>query len=303
MKRQLSTVTESEKVRFKVDTNDNLEDTKKQIINISSISTYDGVYDKYSEKRDVKRFKHDQINIIIEQFLQGEFKGLHTLNFDCCGGCIDCGHNQWVFQSKEITSNCMQLIKLGLQAGWTIYISDFALKVFISAYNLVPELEIGECPFRMSESSRSEGDIEIQFMLDKNFDGPFEQLRLLTEPKDNLGIAKIRIVNDTILYDLNLDIAQRNSHIYQIEIQAIEVTTGTPIICEMRFTQYPGKINTYGCHLSKLIHCNTSEERLLRCLNCVESIDFQAELELAGDNQELRMASIQKIASRTISSY
>ena len=90
---------------------------------------------------------------------------------------------------------------------------------------------------------------------------------------------------------------------FSIDIQAIELSTGKPIICEIKFAKYLGKINTYGCHLSKLTHCNTTEERLMRCLNQYESTELQSQLDLAGNNETLRTESIQKMASKTISSY
>jgi len=296
-----------------------------QVINISSSSTFDGVYDKPSVKRNVHKFRHDQVPQLIEKLLSGEFLEHHILNFDCCGGCSECGHNQWVFNSEEISYNCMQLIEMGLQRGWTIYISDFALKAFISGYNLNSNL--GECPFIMNHPSHSGGMINIQFRTDISYDGPFEQLRLLTEPTDNVGTAQIELVGGTIIFELNPEIIQRNAHRYtittqattqsttqsttqattqsttQATAQATDQDTSRPIICEIHYTQYPGKINAYGCHLSKLTFCNTSEERILRSLNFEESQILQSELASAGNNQELRMSSIQKMASQNISSF
>ena len=276
-----------------------------QVINISSSSTFDGVYDKPSAKRNVHKFRHDQVPQLIEKLLSGEFLEHHILNFDCCGGCSECGHNQWVFNSEEISYNCMQLIEMGLQRGWTIYISDFALKAFISGYNLNSNL--GECPFIMNHPSHSGGSINIEFRTDISYDGPFEQLRLLTEPSNNIGTAQIELVGGTIIFELNPEIIQRNAHRYTINTQAMaqatEQDTSRPIICEIHYTQYPGKINAYGCHLSKLTFCNTNEERIMRSLNFEESQILQSELTSAGNNQALRMSSIQKMASQTISSF
>lgn len=297
-------------VRFRIDEDTVIDEVMPEpvqvemtnVINISSSSTYDGVYDNPSANRTVRRFRHDQIPTILERITDGSIPGHHILNFDCCGGCTDCGHNKWLFQSEEITAQCMDLIQKGLQLGWTIYISDFALKVVISNWTLV-ELILGECPFVMKRETRSQGHIIMQFPTDREFDGPFEQLRRLTEPRENIGSAQIEVIGSTILFELNPEVISRNSAIYSVEVQATEVETGFPLICELKYAGLPGKINCYGLHLSKLSHCDTTEDRLFSCLRRQDACELQTQLEMAGDNQELRIASVQRMASRTVSSY
>ena len=145
-------------VRFKIDEETVIAEVMPEpeqvemtnVINISSSSTYDGVYDTISANRTVRRFRHDQIPTILERIIDGSIPGHHILNFDCCGGCTDCGHNSWLFQSEETTAQCMDLIQKGLQLGWTVYISDFALKVVICNWTLgesiLGESILGECP-------------------------------------------------------------------------------------------------------------------------------------------------------------
>jgi hypothetical protein len=273
------------------------------VINISSSSTYDGVYDGYSESRNVRNYQHDQIPEILQGISNGTIAGFQILNFDCCGGCIDCGHNTWSFQSEKNTEACFTLIRKGLELGWTIYISDFALKVFISQYNLYQDVTYGECPFILKGETRSGGHINMEFPTNREFDGPFEQLRRLTEPKENIGNAMIEVMGGTIRFEIDPVIISRNLEFYSVEIQAVESNTHSLVICELKYTRLPGKINCYGLHLSKLSHCNTTEERLFSCLRGGDVLELQTQLEMAGDNQELRMASIQNMASRTVSSY
>ena len=272
------------------------------IINISSSMTYDGVYDTISTNRTVRRFRHDQIPTILERIIDGSIPGHHILNFDCCGGCTECGHNSWLFQSEEITAQCMDLIQKGLQLGWTVYISDFALKVVICNWTLSESI-LGECPFVMNRDTRFQGHINMQFSTDREFDGPFEQLRKLSEPRENIGTAQIEIINGTIRFELNPEVISQNSAIYSVKVQANEVETDLPLICELKYSGLPGKINCYGLHLSKLTYCDTTEKRLFSCLRRQDACELQTQLDMAGNNQELRMASVQRMASRTVSSY